>query len=250
MTMNIPDPHPKLADQSHSIDILAARSGYADYGVVEIFLDRTDTELIEISPETAAAKLVVDLLMLLRQFEPELRQHTISQRHNLVDPVRRLIIPLISGNTPYLEGTTNPEQMFVSMLNWLKSSSSPDQQMALPVTKMPLANVNREVFVLDNTTLAVFLTLDVLLDGADIRQAMNRSVKLNMPQMFNCLCHLILNSPAWRNTDQFLDLDRASARRKLLTNCLRQLQNDEITRRETGLDEAMFAPFIDPTQHH
>ena len=248
--MTIPDPRPKLADQRHSIDLLAARSGYADYGVVEIFLDRTDTELIEISPETAAAKLVVDLLMLLRQFGPDLRQHTINQRNKLVDPVRRLITPLISGDTPYLEGTTNPEQMFVSMLNWLRSSSSPDQQMTLPVTKMPLANVDREVFVLDNTTLAVFLTLDVLLDGADIRQAMNRSVKLNMPQMFNCLCHLILNSAAWRNTDQFLDLDGASARRKLLSDSLRQLQNDEVMRMETGLDDALFAPFDDPILHH
>lgn len=248
--MNFPDPRPEPADQRLSIDLLAARSGYADYGVVEIFLDRTDTELIEISPETAAAKLVVDLLMLLRQFKPDFRQNTINQRHKLVDPVRRLITPLISGDTPYLEGTTTPEQMFVSMLNWLKNSSSPDQQMTLPSTKISLANVDHEEFVLDSTTLAVFLTLDVLLDGADIRQAMNRSVKLNMPQMFNCLCHLILNSPAWQNTDQFLDLDKASARRKLLSNSLRQLQNDEITRMETGLDEMMFAPFVDPAKHH
>jgi hypothetical protein len=227
MIMDKSSQYPKNISSPVTIDLLAARSGFRDFGAAEIFVDRTDTQIIEVSPETSAAKLIVDLALLLPRLDPHTRSQIIKQRHEIVEPVRQLITPLISGETPYLQGTTTPEQMFVGMLNWLNLNGHAQR----PANNdMCLAGVDGENFAFDHGVLAAFLTLDVLLDGADLRQAMNGSVKLNMPQMFNCLCHLLLNSTVWQEIDGLEIQDIASVRRKLLSDCLRQLRDDDVTR--------------------
>ncbi|MBT3702096.1 MAG: hypothetical protein HOE62_16120 [Alphaproteobacteria bacterium] len=227
MIMDKSSQYPKNIASPVTIDLLAARSSYRDFGAAEIFVDRIDTQLIEVSPETAAAKLIVDLLLLLPRLAPLTRSQIIRQRHQIVEPIRLLITPLISGETPYLEGTTTPEQMFISMLNWLNKNGHTRRP---ENNNMCRAGIDGQSFAFDKGVLAVYLTLDVLLDGADLRQALNGSVKLNMPQMFNCLCHLLLRFSVWQEIDNMDILDIAEARRKLLSDCLRQLHDDRVTR--------------------
>jgi hypothetical protein len=227
MIMDKSSQYPKNTTSPLTIDLLAARSGFQDFGAAEIFVDRIGTQFIEVSPETAAAKLIVDLALLLSRLDPHTRIQIIKQRHQIIEPIRLLVTPLISGETPYLKGTTTPEQMFSGMLNWLDVSGHARRPANNDMCK---AEINGESLAFDHSVLAVFLTLDVLLDGADLRQAMNASVKLNMPQMFNCLCHLLLNSTIWLEIDDLDIQDIAGARRKLLSDCLRQLRDDDVTR--------------------
>jgi hypothetical protein len=215
--MDDPVDDPDLSGTFSPTEILTTRSRFETYGTPEIFVDRVDLEIVEISPETAACKLVVDLVMLTNRLNGSAREQFVENRNRIIEPIRKLIIPLISGESPYLEGTTTPEQMLDSMLDWLREGRE-------SADNLPLQP--------DYDVLAVFLTLDVLLDGADLRQALGRSIKLNMPQMFHCLCHLILKPAIWPRITPVIGKDSNSARRKLLSDFLRLLQRDQIARQE------------------
>jgi hypothetical protein len=208
------------------INLLEARCNFKIFGADEVFIDRKDARLIEISPESAAAKLIVDLAMLGRRLPRRQRDALFERRNLIVDPLRKLISPLISGKTPWIKDTATPENMFFGMLAWV----DPDQ------VQNHTVSAGRRVFVggchleLDIPALAAFLTLDVLLDGADIRQTMAQNVKLNMPQMFRCLCHLLSVPSVWADCRVQGKPDETSARRKILADCLQRLQADNITR--------------------
>jgi len=225
-----PDPETAVTPASKPFDLLAARSNIRAYGAAEIFVDRSDARLVEISPEAAAAKLVTDLVFLLRRLPPSLQSHLINRRLDIIEPVRELVTPLISGEAPWLQGVTSAEQMFFHMLDRVDPENTARQTPACSAKTGFRMTVGEQRINPDIPVLAVFLTMDVLLDGADIRMSVARSVKLNMPRMFRCLCHLLAKPAIWTGQLVPEGRDDTGNRRKVLSACLGHLRDDRITR--------------------
>jgi hypothetical protein len=207
--------------------LLAARSDFRIFGDQAIFVDQSGADLVEITAEAAAAKVFADLVLVTSQPQLVRIQKPALFAQQIIDPFRKLILPLISGQSPWLTGETTPEHMFAAMLDWVRHTGSDTA-----------ATRKTESDGADAMELAVFLTLDVLLDGADIREATGRSVKLNMPQLFRCLCHLLLCAPRPAAAVPSGQENTAAVRQKLFAEALRRLQRDGIARKAPDDDTA------------
>jgi len=225
-----PDPETTANPASKPLDLLAARSSIRVFGATEIFVDRSDARLVEISPEAAAAKLITDLLFLIRRLPLSHQSCLLDRRLEIIEPVRKLVTPLISGETPWLQGVTTPEQMFFHMLDRVDPENTARQDRACSAKTGFRMVVGEERIIPVIPVMAVFLTMDVLLDGADIRMTLAKSVKLNMPQMFRCLCHLLAKPEIWTGQLVPEGSDDTGNRRQVLSACLGHLRDDRITR--------------------
>ena len=158
-------------------DLLDGRSVYSLYGSVEIFLGADDGDVINLSPEASAAKLIADLVLLAAETSSDYRRTLAAGQAKLVVALDRLMAPMTAGQTTFYENADTADQIFLNMLQWLREDDGGDPAFA--------------VDGFDTVASAASIALDMVLDSADIRHTIDRALHLDIPSMMHCMEHLL-----------------------------------------------------------
>ena len=213
---------------SPALKYLTARSNFGLYGTLDLFIDQRNPDLAELSPEVMTAKLVADFEYLVAGQEAAVRAEIFRTRNKIIPPLRDLVVPLISGSTPYAASASTPDGMFHSMLE--RTGEAPREG----------TNRSRQISEgygdVTPGKLAVFLVLSIILDGADLRQAVGTNVKLHMPHLFRCLCHVLISGLPSPVADGHVGSGQEVSRTATFSRILRQLHEDEFSRSDAGFD--------------